>query len=66
VQRFWFSAVDFSPPSLEDLDTGVQVIQDFKRRGESVYVHCKAGRGRSATMAACYLIKVRDFLKVFK
>lgn len=24
-------------------------------RGESVYVHCKAGRGRSTTIVLCYL-----------
>ena len=23
-----------------------------------VYVHCKAGKGRSATVVACYVIKV--------
>lgn len=27
----------------------------------TVYVHCKAGRTRSATLVACYLIIVRSF-----
>lgn len=28
-------------------------------RGELVYVHCKAGRGRSTSLVLCYLIKHR-------
>jgi len=31
----------------------------FETTDRSVYVHCKAGRSRSATVAACYLVKVR-------
>jgi len=27
----------------------------------TVYVHCKAGRTRSATLVACYLITVRSY-----
>ncbi|RYG56938.1 hypothetical protein EON66_01655 [archaeon] len=26
-------------------------------RGDTVYVHCKAGRGRSTAIVLCYLIK---------
>ena len=33
-------------------------MEECKARGESVYVHCKAGKGRSATAVVCYLIKV--------
>lgn len=38
---------------LEGVETLHQWIQDGKR----VYVHCKAGRGRSATLVICYLMK---------
>ena len=34
------------------------MIEDLSSRKHSVYVHCKAGKGRSATVVACYLLKV--------
>lgn len=34
------------------------MIEERKSRKESVYIHCKAGRGRSAVVTACYLVKV--------
>ncbi len=30
----------------------------YLHSGKSVYIHCKAGRTRSATLAVCYLIEV--------
>lgn len=44
-------------PSQQNLVIGVQCILDQRRKGNSVYVHCKAGRTRSTTVVACYLMQ---------
>lgn len=43
-------------PSQEFIKKGVNFILDHKSRGDTVYVHCKAGRTRSATIVACYMM----------
>ena len=50
-----------SVPSNEDIKKGVDFILKYRdlKPPNSVYVHCKAGRSRSATIVACYLVKVR-------
>lgn len=46
-------------PSMANLQLGVELIEKYINQPNStVYIHCKAGRTRSATLAACYLIKV--------
>lgn len=47
----------FATPSQEKLRCGVDFIKRFQNVGESVYVHCKAGRTRSATLVGCYLMQ---------
>jgi predicted protein tyrosine phosphatase len=47
---------DDHSPTLEQLREGVAFIQDEIERGGIVYVHCGAGVGRAATMAAAYLV----------
>jgi atypical dual specificity phosphatase len=47
----------FSAPSQDKLTAGVRFMQEIVADEESsVYVHCKAGRTRSATLVACYLM----------
>ena len=58
MTQHWFETVDFQPPSLDKIREGLEVIYQVKASGNSVYLHCKAGKGRSAVVAACYLIKV--------
>ena len=49
----------FSAPSQQRLQEGVAWMVDESSSGKgSVYVHCKAGRARSATLVAAYLIQV--------
>ncbi|CAI5441861.1 unnamed protein product [Caenorhabditis angaria] len=40
----------------------VQFIENVAAKGKTVYVHCKAGRTRSATVATCYLMKSRNWM----
>ena len=53
--------VDRQAPSQEQLCEGVNWILDKNKSGKgTVYVHCKAGRARSATLVAAYLMEVGD------
>ena len=56
IDQCYIPTVDFTPPSLADLECSVRFIREQIAAGKKVYIHCKAGRGRSATVAACYLI----------
>ncbi|OQR75633.1 protein-tyrosine phosphatase mitochondrial 1 protein-like [Tropilaelaps mercedesae] len=50
----------FSAPDMAKLHKGVQfVLEHLRQRGTlcTVYVHCKVGRTRSATLVGCYLIE---------
>ncbi len=58
MEQSWFSTIDYQPPSLAAIQEGLRVVEERKRRKESVYIHCKAGRGRSALVTSCYLVKV--------
>ena len=58
VQHLHLTSVDRHPPLQADIDRGVTMIEAHSARKESIYVHCKAGKGRSATLVACYLVKV--------
>jgi len=41
-----------------NLKKGVKFILEHREKDECVYVHCKAGRTRSATLVACYIMTV--------
>ena len=59
IEQLHIPTTDFTHPSLENLQMGVQFVQDHVERQELVYIHCKAGRARSATVALCWLIAHR-------
>jgi hypothetical protein len=50
------STPDDEAPSMDQLAAGVAFIQSELDHGGCVYVHCGAGVGRAATMAAAYMI----------
>uniref|UniRef100_F6YX52 Phosphatidylglycerophosphatase and protein-tyrosine phosphatase 1 n=1 Tax=Callithrix jacchus TaxID=9483 RepID=F6YX52_CALJA len=62
VEQLRLSTVDMTGiPTLANLQKGVQFALKYQSLGQCVYVHCKAGRSRSATMVAAYLIQVHKW-----
>lgn len=57
IEQLHVPTVDFSHPSLDSIESAVDFMEEQTGRGNRVYVHCKAGRARSATVVACWLIK---------
>jgi len=59
IDQLWLPTVDFNPPSLEAVQKGVEFLHQKTKQNQRVYVHCKAGRARSATIVICWLVKHR-------
>ena len=57
IKHLQIATPDFQAVSLEKIHEGVEFIHWNMQAGRSVYVHCKAGRGRSVLIALCYLMK---------
>lgn len=57
IEQLRLPTVDFTPPTLNSVIQAAQIVQQAAAADESVYLHCKAGRGRSATVAICWLMQ---------
>lgn len=56
IRHLWLPTVDHFEPSVADLERGVAFIKKHQEKGSKVYVHCKAGHGRSAAVVFAWLI----------
>lgn len=57
IRQLRIPTIDFTHPALQDVNEAVAFIDEVVDDGGTVYVHCKAGRARSATVALCWMIK---------
>lgn len=56
VQQKIFAVEDFNRPTPEQFDEACKFIDEQMAQNNTVYVHCKAGRGRSCAVVCCYLV----------
>lgn len=59
IAELYVPTIDYDYPSLATVVSAATFIRAHEARGESVYVHCKAGRGRSTVVVLCYLVLFR-------
>ena len=55
---------DFNPPSIENINISLEIIEKEISLNNKIYIHCKAGVGRSVCIIICYLskkLKNKDF-----
>ncbi len=60
ISQLHIPTTDFTHPSPADVNLAVSFINEHVQQDHRVYVHCKAGRARSATVVACWLIQRYD------
>ena len=56
MEELYLPTTDHFEPSQEDLISALSFIKRHEARGKSVYVHCRAGHGRSGAVAYAWLL----------
>lgn len=59
LEQLHLPTSDFTSPTRQAIDQAIAFIEQWRAEQAGVYLHCKAGRGRSATVAACWLMHSR-------
>ncbi|XP_060082194.1 dual specificity protein phosphatase 23-like isoform X2 [Ylistrum balloti] len=57
ITLFPIKVVDFTPPTLEQIDQCIDIIEKTLLEGKAAGLHCAHGKGRTGTVLACYFIK---------
>lgn len=56
IEQLRIPTIDFTEPTVDAIKEAIEFIDRYLLASSSVYVHCKSGRGRSATVVLCWLM----------
>lgn len=56
IHQLRLPTVDHFEPSVANLKRAVMYIRKYQENGDRVYVHCRAGHGRSAAVVLAWLM----------
>jgi atypical dual specificity phosphatase len=56
MEELYLPTTDHFEPSQEDLISALSFIKRYEAQGKAVYVHCRAGHGRSGAVAYAWLL----------
>jgi atypical dual specificity phosphatase len=59
IEQLHLPILDYAEPSSEQALRALAFMREHLAAGSGVLVHCKAGRGRSATLILCWLVAER-------
>ena len=59
IEQLHLPTTDYHHPQSEYVELGAEFIERHIAAGGKVYVHCKAGRARSATIVLWWLVRYR-------
>lgn len=53
----WIPVKNHMPPTTDQMEFGVTILEKLVAMKKKVYVHCKNGHGRAPTLVSAYLIR---------
>ena len=56
IEELWLPTADHFEPSVKDLERAVEFVKFHQALGNKVYIHCRAGHGRSAAAVFAWLL----------
>ncbi|CAF0969795.1 unnamed protein product [Rotaria sordida] len=56
IKQFHLPTVDSTAPSLKTIEKAIKFLKEAYTNNEKIFVHCKTGMARSATIVLCHLV----------
>ncbi|CAF0915414.1 unnamed protein product [Rotaria sordida] len=56
IKQLHLPTIDCTAPSLKTIEKAIQFMNEAYTNNKKIFVHCKAGMGRSATIVLCHLV----------
>jgi atypical dual specificity phosphatase len=57
MRQLHLPTTDHFEPTVDDLESAIDFIAQYQKHGDRVYVHCRAGHGRSAAVVFAWLLQ---------